>query len=150
MPKTRTGRTPAKTEKSPPAGGFPAHARLMLRLAWLLGTAAVIIGSLVPAQSPVLGLLEQAPVNDKAEHFLAYAVLAALPALPKFGCRRLHLMLAFLFAMGASLELGQLFSAGRSCDWHDLLADTAGIAAGAGLVRLLVRTPSPTLKNINY
>ncbi len=149
MHNARAGRIPEKTKEPPPAG-FHGTARILLRLAWLAGTAAVIVGSLVPAQSSVLGLLEQAPLSDKAEHFLAYAVLAALAALPQFGSRRLHLVLAFLFAMGAALELGQIFSPGRTCDWHDLLADTAGIAVGAGLVRLLLRTSSRALKNVNY
>ena len=58
-----------------------------LRLVWLVSLAAVIIGSLAPAQSPVIGLIDRAHINDKVEHFTAYAVLAALPALNRFRCR---------------------------------------------------------------
>jgi glycopeptide antibiotics resistance protein len=49
----------------------------------------------------------------------------------------------FLFLLGAALEIGQLFSPGRSCDWHDLLANVCGILAGAALVRILQRFASP-------
>ena len=110
-----------------------------LRLVWLVGLAAVIVGSLLPAQSPVIGLIDRAHVNDKVEHFTAYAVLAALPALGRFRCRRLGTTLVFLFLLGAALEIGQLFSPGRSCDWHDLLANGCGILAGLSLVRILRR-----------
>jgi glycopeptide antibiotics resistance protein len=47
--------------------------------------------------------------------------------------------MVFLFLMGAALELGQLFSPGRTCDWHDLLANSCGILAGLALVRILQR-----------
>ena len=47
--------------------------------------------------------------------------------------------MVFLFLMGAALELGQLFSPGRTCDWHDLLANVCGILAGVALVRILQR-----------
>src|SRR5664279_3102233 len=88
---------------------------LVLRLIWLIGLAALIVGSLAPAQSGVMHLIDLGGINDKVEHFTAYAVL------------------------GAALELGQLFSPGRTCDWHDLLANTCGILAGLALVRILQR-----------
>src|ERR1035441_1981257 len=72
-----------------------------------------------------------------------------LPGLPpslrpcKRFCRRLGATVVFLFLLGAALEIGQLFSPGRSCDWHDLLANVCGILAGAALVRILQRFASP-------
>ena len=113
------------------------HPVKCLRLVWLVGLAAVIVGSLAPAQSPVVGLIDSAHVNDKVEHFAAYAVLAALPALERFRCRRLGATVAFLFLLGGALEIGQLFSPGRTCDWRDFLADSCGILAGLSLVRIL-------------
>jgi hypothetical protein len=108
------------TPLAPTDSGFPTtppegtHPMIFLRLIWFLCLAAVIVGSLAPAQSPVVGLIEQAHVNDKIEHFTAYAVLAALPALQRFRCRRLRTTLLFLFLLGGALEIGQLFSPGRT------------------------------------
>jgi VanZ family protein len=107
-----------------------------LRLIWLAALAAVIVGSVLPAQSAAMSLIDRAGINDKVEHFIAYAVLAALPSLDRFRCRRLRATIAFLFLLGALLELAQLLSPGRTCDWHDLLADSCGIVAGVGLVRI--------------
>jgi VanZ family protein len=118
-----------------------------LRVVWLVGLAAVIIGSLAPAQSDVMSLIDQAHINDKVEHFTAYAVLAALPALQRFRCCRLAPILVFLFLLGGALEFSQLFSPGRSCDWHDLLANSCGILAGAALVRILRRFASHAAAN---
>ena len=107
-----------------------------LRLIWLAALIAVIVGSVLPAQSAAMSLIDRAGINDKVEHFTAYAVLAALPSLDRFRCRRLRATIAFLFLLGALLELAQLFSPGRTCDWRDLLADSCGIVAGVVLVRL--------------
>jgi VanZ family protein len=110
-----------------------------LRFFWLVGLAAVIVGSLAPAHSPVIELLGRAHLNDKFEHFTAYALLAALPALERFRCGRFVPAVVFLFLLGGALELGQLLSPGRSCDWHDLLANSFGILAGVASVRILHR-----------
>lgn len=112
---------------------------LALRLIWLAALAAVIVGSLAPAQSGVMHLIDLGGINDKVEHFTAYAVLAALPNLRSFRCRRIGAAIVFLFLLGAALELGQRVSPGRTCDWYDLLANTCGILAGLALVRILER-----------
>ena len=109
---------------------------MFLRLVWLAGLTAVVIGSLAPAQSSVIGLLDRAHLNDKVQHFTAYALLAALPALQRFRCRRPGTTVVSLFLLGTALELGQLFSPGRSCDWHDLAANYCGILTGTALVRI--------------
>ena len=112
---------------------------LALRLIWLAALAAVIVGSLAPAQGGVMHLVDLGGINDKVEHFTAYAVLAALPNLQSFRCRRIGAAMVFLFLLGAALELGQRVSPGRACDWHDLLANSCGILAGVALVRILRR-----------
>jgi VanZ family protein len=84
-------------------------------------------------------LIDLGAVNDKVEHLAAYAFLAALPSLHHFRCRRIGAAIVFLFLLGAALELGQRVSPGRTCDWHDLLADSCGILAGTALVRILQR-----------
>lgn len=111
----------------------------ILRLAWLIGIVAVVVGSLAPAQSAAVRLINLGGINDKVEHFTTYAVLAALPNLQSFRCRRIGAVMVFLFLLGAALELGQLFSPGRTCDWHDLLANSCGILAGLALVRIFRR-----------
>src|ERR1017187_3652121 len=113
--------------------------RLSLRLIWLAALAAVIVGSLAPAQSGVMHLIDLGGINDKVEHFTAYAVLAALPNLQSFRCRRIGAAMVFLFFLGAAMELGQLFSPGRTCDWHAPLATPCGILIGLALVRILQR-----------
>ena len=101
----------------------------------------------MPAQSTAWRLIDRAGVNDKVEHFTAYAVLAALPSLGRFWPRRLQTTIVSLFLLGAILELAQLFSPGCACDWHDLLANSGGIVAGAALAsitRRAFRLPSPS------
>ena len=107
-----------------------------LRLIWLAALATVIVGSVLPAQSVAMRLIDRAGISDKVEHFTAYAVLAALASLDRFRCRRLRATIASLFLLGGLLELAQLFSPGRTCDWHDLLANSCGILAGVVLVRV--------------
>jgi VanZ family protein len=120
---------------------------LALRLIWLAALAAVIVGSLAPAQSGVMHLIDQGGINDKVEHFTAYAVLAAIPSLRRFRCRiGAAMVLLFLFLLGAALELGQWVSPGRTCDWQDLLANTCGILVGLALVRILQRFAAKGLR----
>ena len=76
----------------------------------------MIVGSVLPAQSVAMRLVDRVGINDKVEHFTAYAVLAALPSLGRFRNRRLRATIAFLFLLGALLELAQLFSPGRTCE----------------------------------
>src|ERR1035437_8619850 len=82
--------------------------RLSLRLIWLAALAAVIVGSLAPAQSGVMYLIDLGAVNDKVEHLAAYAFLAALPSLHRFRYRRIGAAIVFLFLLDRALELGQL------------------------------------------
>jgi len=107
-----------------------------LRLIWIAALDAVIVGSVLPAQSAAMSLIDRAGINDEVEHFTAYAILAALASLDRFRCRRLSATIAFLFLLGTLLELAQLFSPGRTCDWRDLLADSCGILTGVVLVRI--------------
>lgn len=65
-------------------------------------------------------------INDKVEHFLAYATLAVVGRLT---CRvrqdRMRLAL-FLFILAVGLEIGQGFSPGRSTELLDALAGWMG------------------------
>lgn len=94
---------------------------------WAAGIAAVVMSSLVP-----LSDLPDLPAgSDKAEHFLAYALLAA-GAVQLFA-RRLSLLSACvaLVLLGIALEFAQGdMGLGRALDPRDALANTVGVLAG--------------------
>jgi len=82
-------------------------------------------------------------INDKAQHFLAYAGLAFLPALHERP-RTLACIAPGLVALGILLECGQLFSPGRSFELGDMAADACGVIAGVLLGALAARRgPAP-------
>jgi VanZ family protein len=99
------------------------------RIVWLGLLIVVVIGSLLPGDSPVLRELDSLAVNDKLEHLLAYAGLAFVPTLHETAAK-LRVFLALVATMGIVLELGQLFVPSRTCDVYDALADFAGILVG--------------------
>jgi VanZ family protein len=74
---------------------------------------------------------------DKLNHALAFAAMTWTSSFgfPAKGWRRAMPLLA-LFAFGAAIEVIQRWVPSRSSDWHDLLADMVGIAAGALLATL--------------
>ena len=92
---------------------------------------AVAVGylALTPAPSPDLSV-----GWDKANHALAFAALA-FAADKGFGSKRGHRVVGALglLGYGAAIEVAQYFLPPRSCDWHDLVADAAGIAVGIGV-----------------
>lgn len=93
---------------------------------WMLAIAAVVIGSLLPGKD-----LPAVPINDKLEHFAAYAVLAA-GAVQLF-VRRLSwgLVCVLLVLMGIGLEFLQAKMAlGRMLDRDDALANALGVLIG--------------------
>lgn len=71
---------------------------------------------------------------DKVEHFTGYLILGCW-----FGAlmrpRYLRVFIG-LTLFGAFIEVVQWWSGYRDGDWHDLLADSLGAAAGLVLVRL--------------
>ena len=103
-----------------------------LRVLWTGCLIAVIVGSLLPADSAPMRALDKLDVNDKVQHLLAYAALAFLPALHE-RLRKLAVLLLIAAALGVLLEYGQLYSPGRTFDVHDMLADVLGIALGTAI-----------------
>lgn len=101
---------------------------------WAFGSVALVV--LVLALMPPVPHM---PTTgwDKANHLLAFAVLAWL------GChaypQRLVTVLSGLLAYGALIEILQSFTAYRSADWHDLLADGMGLVLGWRLTRMQQR-----------
>jgi len=103
-------------------------------LFWLLLTAIVVL-SLLPVSELPGGIFN---FWDKAQHALAYALLAllALRAYPER--RSLGTALALLL-FGGVLELAQAASGWRYGEWSDLLANGVGIGLGLTLWRALPR-----------
>jgi len=103
--------------------------RLWLGL-WIAGIVGLIVVCLVPLDS-----LPPLPENsDKVEHLLGYFLLAAA-AVQLFGSRRaLSLAAVGLVALGIGVEIAQGFTAYRSSDPADALANTLGVLVGMATV----------------
>ena len=101
---------------------------------WAFGSVALVV--LVLAFMPTV---PQLPTTgwDKANHLLAFAVLAWLGshAYPQ----RLASVLSGLLAYGALIEILQSFTSYRFADWHDLLADGVGLLLGWLFTRMQQR-----------
>jgi VanZ family protein len=98
----------------------------------LFAILVVVVGSLLPANSLPMRMLDQLQISDKIQHLGAYAALALLPAVHERW--RFILVACFgLMAMGFGLEVGQLYSPGRSFDLADFAADAIGVGCGVSL-----------------
>lgn len=103
---------------------------------WLLAGLVLVVSGLsltpVPIEPLHLGWW------DKLNHACAFAALtlAAAFALPRWRDQP-ALIFGALLAFGALIEVAQSFTATRSAEWGDLLADVMGMAAG-GLAAMLV------------
>ena len=93
---------------------------------WLCGVSGVIVACLLPGQD-----LPDWPVNDKLEHALAFAALAA-SGVQLFERGRALVAVGFgLLALGIGIEFAQaLFTTTRAMEAADVLADAIGILAG--------------------
>jgi VanZ family protein len=95
----------------------------------LLG--CVIIGSLLPAASPVMVDIGRLHISDKVLHFCAYLALSLLPVIG-FRDRRRGLRAGLsMFLLGILMEAGQHFSPGRAVELGDVIANGAGVSCGA-------------------
>jgi VanZ family protein len=75
---------------------------------------------------------------DKAEHAISWAVLTGAGLL--LSTHRRWVIPVFAFIFGAVIEVLQAtMGLGRDGDWHDLAADTVGIAVAWVVWRLLLR-----------
>lgn len=102
---------------------------------WLLAGAMLYLSlSSAPPKSIDIGW-------DKSNHALAFVCLSIASSLGWAGLHvhrvRLWLM---LLAFGGGIEIAQMFVPTRSAEWSDWLADALGIAIGAMLARIALRT----------
>jgi VanZ family protein len=98
------------------------------QLAWLFWLYLGLLLLLTLAPVPYLKPLSSFTFWDKAEHGLAFALLAGLALLVWPG-RPLRLWL-ILLALGGAIELLQAASGWRSGEWADWLADGIGLGLG--------------------
>lgn len=110
---------------------------LPLRLRWLW----LALGCLMMGVILYVCLIPQVPGPDfpgvdKVEHLLAWGGLGAWFAslIERRGFLRLGIVLVVL---GVGIEFAQeLMALGRQGDWRDVVANTLGVVAGIGSVRL--------------
>ena len=98
-----------------------------------------MIGSLLPAASPVMVAIGRLHIWDKLQHFGAYLALSVLPVIGFRDRRRGILAGLSMFVLGVLLEGGQHFSPGRSVELGDVIANGIGVSCGA-LLGLPFRT----------
>jgi VanZ family protein len=113
-----------RPETSFPHLAFPRCWQVLAALA----TLAVIVLSLMPKPPQPPGALSW----DKAQHVLAYFVLAAAWVQATRG-RWWLLTASIVFALGLTLELLQGMGGPRQLQLTDMLANAIGVGAGAGL-----------------
>ena len=99
---------------------------------YAIANAVLLYLCLAPAKA-----LPKVSLWDKAEHSLAWAVLAGMGLV--FWPTRPRRVAAYALTLGAVIEVLQaVMPLGRDGDWHDWIADSIGVAA-ALLVWAIVR-----------
>jgi hypothetical protein len=126
--------------KPTPGFGLPPEARHTIILAmWAVLICCVVIGSLLPAASPIMVAIGRLHIWDKLQHFGAYLALSFLPVIG-FRDRRRGLMAGLsMFLLGVLMEAGQHFSPGRAVELGDVVANGVGVGCGT-LLGLPIRT----------
>ena len=97
---------------------------------WAVLACCVIIGSLLPATSPVMAVVGRMHVSDKVLHFGADLALSLLPVI---GFRDRHRGIVVglsMFILGLLLEGVQHFAPGRAVELGDVIANGAGVSCG--------------------
>src|ERR1039458_5363461 len=118
---------------TPRLGLPPETRRALILVLWPALMCCVVIGSLLPAASPVIADIGRLHINDKVMHFCAYLALSLLPVIG-FQDRRHGLKAGLsMFLLDVLMEAGQHFSPGRAVELGDVLANGAGVSCGAPL-----------------
>lgn len=114
-------------------GKLRAESEILL---WAALICCVVVGSLLPAASPVMVAIGPLHINDKVQHFCACLALSSLTVIG-FPDRRRGIVLGVsMFVPGVILEGGQYFSPGRAVELGDVVAK--GVSCGA-LLGLQIR-----------
>jgi VanZ family protein len=115
-----------------------ARGVLILSL-WGVLIGCVVIGSLLPAASPVMVAIGRLHVSDTLLSLCAYVALSGLPVLGSPGWWKGIAAGLSMFLLGLLLEAGQHFAPGRAVELGDVVANGAGVSCSA-LLGLPVRT----------
>jgi VanZ family protein len=100
---------------------------------WAVLICCVIVGSLLPARSPVIVGIGRLHISLKVLHFFAYASLALI-ALVAIRRRPAAVLTALaMILLGVALEFGQKLSPGRSCEIRDMFLNGAGVVTGIAI-----------------
>jgi|ERR1035441_1265816 VanZ family protein len=111
---------------------IPTTSRL-LQVLWFVSLLLVVMGSLLPASSPVIRAVGRLPVSQKVLHFCAYTWLALL-ALLAFRRRSLAVVAALaMILLGVALEFGQKLVPGRGFEVRDMFINGAGVLTGIAI-----------------
>lgn len=109
--------------------------RSILRLFWVAMLVLVVVGSLLPASSPELRIMNWIP--DKLLHLTGYLVLGLLPAIRERP-RTILAATVFVCLLGVVLEYAQRWeAAGRMFELTDMGANAIGAVTGVGIGWLL-------------
>lgn len=126
----RTGTTPQGNVTPRACQNTPKGYRKLILFFWAVLICCVIIGSLLPAASPVMVGIGRLRINDKVMHFCAYLAISLLPVIG-FRNRRNGIMAGLsMFVLGVLLEAGQHFSPGRAVELGDVIANGVGVSCG--------------------
>jgi hypothetical protein len=113
--------------------------RTLILSLWSVLICCVVIGSLLPATSPVMVAIGRLQIWDKLQHFGAYLALSFLPVIGFRDRRRGIVAGLSMFVLGVLMEAGQHFSPGRAVEFGDVIANGAGVSCGT-LLGLPIRT----------
>jgi len=115
--------------------------RTVILVLWAVLICCVVIGSLLPAASPVIVAVGRLRISDKVLHFCAYVALSSLPVIGFRDRKRGIVAGLSMFILGVLLEGGQHFSPGRAVELGDVIANGAGVSCGVLLappIRMLI------------
>ena len=126
-------KTPMQHDYTAPAGRNASERtrRALILVLWAALMCCVVIGSLLPAASPVIVDIGRLHINDKVMHFCAYLALSLLPVIGFKDRRRGPTAGLSMFFLGVLMEAGQHFSPGRAVELGDVIANGAGVSCGA-------------------
>ena len=97
----------------------------LMRLLAIGWTVAIFLGMSIPSN----GMPDLTNSRDKWVHGFAFLGVAVLLRLAGWSAQRTFLF-GVGYAVGTELYQGVVTSLGRSGDWQDALADTAGLCIG--------------------
>jgi VanZ family protein len=96
----------------------------------------VVLNALALSPAPYLPPLEIFSWWDKAQHAIAFGVLAVLAVLAYPEASRLRIAL-LLIGQGVLIEVLQYYGGYRFGDWQDAVADGVGVLVGLAMARMM-------------